>query len=543
MIILRQQIKEQESMEKHGFWGKRKNGESDMFLKKHGENLESDPKAKKRNKWLLRIGIGVAVLGACFTVLDKGTALRLMMNPNVKKIIWMPGWSFGVDQDNEWVESVCYGLGEIIFGDRTYGKDGKKIDRGVTRRCMDTDMTAVFNERKQTVTFYDRDGKEQETIHLDGENISRIGWGIHFESGLIPVYMKNDERKILNFRTNQVYDDNNPYNPYSIEDDISDGYIRVRKNGLYGYLDINGNERIAPKYDRAGLFKNGLAKVQKADGSWVLIDKNDTEIYFEGLTNDLYDYDDRLIRVKDGFVDHEGNYVVRLEEYGEDVSTQLLFHSRILVEGEEMICVLNAKGTEVYHSGKTLDGDYIYDGFEENRNGNVLLKYYMDPDNPDDSNGKYTILSQSGKPIVEYADRAEGGYSMKYVDGNEWIAVFKDDRLVPTGIEGDLDVWEYGETTQDWHPLVLRTQDSTHIFSESGEKFVMEGAHDELEYYEGEGGEIFVAGTYKSPSGLYSSKKGQILPAGCRVEMASPQLLCVENTLLGRGWAYVVVLK
>ena len=301
-------------MEKHGFWGKRKNGESNMFLKKHGENLESDPKAKKRNKWLLRIGIGAAVLGACFTVLDKGTALRLMMNPNVKKIIWMPGWEFGADQDNEWVTSSCYGLGEIIFGDRTYGKDGKKIDGDITRRCMDTDMTAVFNERKQTVTFYNRDGKEQETIHMDGENISWIGWNIYFESGLIQVAMKNNEEKILNFRTNQVYD----YNPYEpIEYQISDGYIRVRKNGLYGYLDINGNERIAPKYDRAGLFKNGLAKVQKADGSRVMIDKNDTEIYFEGLMNELYDYDDQLIRVKDGFVDHEGNYIVRLEEYGE----------------------------------------------------------------------------------------------------------------------------------------------------------------------------------------------------------------------------------
>ncbi len=530
-------------MEKHGFWGKRKNGESNMFLKKHGENLESDPKAKKRNKWLLRIGIGAAVLGACFTVLDKGTALRLMMNPNVKKIIWMPGWEFGADQDNEWVTSSCYGLGEIIFGDRTYGKDGKKIDGDITRRCMDTDMTAVFNERKQTVTFYNRDGKEQETIHMDGENISWIGWNIYFESGLIQVAMKNNEEKILNFRTNQVYD----YNPYEpIEYQISDGYIRVRKNGLYGYLDINGNERIAPKYDRAGLFKNGLAKVQKADGSRVMIDKNDTEIYFEGLMNELYDYDDQLIRVKDGFVDHEGNYIVRLEEYGEDVSSQLLSHSRILVEGEEMICVLNADGTEVYHSGKNLDGGYIYDGFEKNQNGNVLLKYYMDPDNPEDSNGKYTILSQSGEPIVEYANRARGGSSMKYVDGNEWIAVFEDDRLVPTGIEGDLDVQvklANNGTTSDLHPLVLMTQDSTHIISESGEKFVIEGAHDELEYYEGEGGEIFVAGTYRSPSGLYSSKKGQILPAGCRVEMASPQLLCVENTLLGKGWAYVVVLK
>jgi hypothetical protein len=53
---------------------------------------------------------------------------------------------------------------------------------------------------------------------------------------------------------------------------ISDEMILLKKDTMYGYLDINGNEIISHDYEWASPFKNGYAIVE-IDGSYGYINK------------------------------------------------------------------------------------------------------------------------------------------------------------------------------------------------------------------------------------------------------------------------------
>ena len=46
----------------------------------------------------------------------------------------------------------------------------------------------------------------------------------------------------------------------------------VEQNGKYGFIDSTGKTVIAPQFDSAGLFSEGLARVQIGD-KWGFIDK------------------------------------------------------------------------------------------------------------------------------------------------------------------------------------------------------------------------------------------------------------------------------
>jgi hypothetical protein len=52
----------------------------------------------------------------------------------------------------------------------------------------------------------------------------------------------------------------------------SEGLIAVRQDRKLGYMDLEGNVVIAPRYDQGGEFAEGLAAVQ-LDGHWTFIDK------------------------------------------------------------------------------------------------------------------------------------------------------------------------------------------------------------------------------------------------------------------------------
>lgn len=55
----------------------------------------------------------------------------------------------------------------------------------------------------------------------------------------------------------------------------SNGLAGVRdKNGLWGYIDETGEYVIEPKYEYAGVFADGLAPVRYKDGSWAYIREN-----------------------------------------------------------------------------------------------------------------------------------------------------------------------------------------------------------------------------------------------------------------------------
>lgn len=73
----------------------------------------------------------------------------------------------------------------------------------------------------------------------------------------------------------------NVLNSYDeIELGIEDGCFAVKKNGLWGFIDGEGIEIIAPQYDNYCAFYSGLACVLKSD-KWGFIDKqNNTVIPF-----------------------------------------------------------------------------------------------------------------------------------------------------------------------------------------------------------------------------------------------------------------------
>jgi hypothetical protein len=51
-----------------------------------------------------------------------------------------------------------------------------------------------------------------------------------------------------------------------------EGLIAIRKDRKLGYMDLDGNVAIEPRYDQGGEFSEGLAAVQ-LDGHWTFIDK------------------------------------------------------------------------------------------------------------------------------------------------------------------------------------------------------------------------------------------------------------------------------
>ena len=62
-----------------------------------------------------------------------------------------------------------------------------------------------------------------------------------------------------------------------IEEGIEDGYFAVKRNGLYGFINANGDEVIEPQYDMRSFFQDGYALVRK-NKKWGLIDKQNNII-------------------------------------------------------------------------------------------------------------------------------------------------------------------------------------------------------------------------------------------------------------------------
>jgi WG repeat protein len=54
---------------------------------------------------------------------------------------------------------------------------------------------------------------------------------------------------------------------------FSEGLIAVRRDRKLGYMDLEGNVAIEPRYDQGGEFTEGLAAVQ-LEGRWIFIDKS-----------------------------------------------------------------------------------------------------------------------------------------------------------------------------------------------------------------------------------------------------------------------------
>ena len=100
----------------------------------------------------------------------------------------------------------------------------------------------------------------------------------------------------------------------------SDGMIAVRGNGKVGYMDLDGQIAIEPRYDAGGAFAEGLAPVQM-NGRWSFIDKSGATVaqlpegvvfalpLSDGLS--LVTADVGQAAKKLGYVDKEGKWAVK----------------------------------------------------------------------------------------------------------------------------------------------------------------------------------------------------------------------------------------
>ena len=116
------------------------------------------------------------------------------------------------------------------------------------------------------VTFdYEIDGvKKQDIITTMGDVLSSNGGYIVSESlVMVPadngngLVLKNDKGSIL---TKTSYDNIFKENNYR-DDKFENGFLRVRRNGKFGFIDILGNEIIPCKYTKIDPFKNDVARV------------------------------------------------------------------------------------------------------------------------------------------------------------------------------------------------------------------------------------------------------------------------------------------
>jgi hypothetical protein len=83
-------------------------------------------------------------------------------------------------------------------------------------------------------------------------------------------------------------------------------------DGKWGLIDKTGKEIVPPKYDNAGGFKEGLAKV-KLNGKWGFIDKTG-KVIVPPKYDDAWSFSEGLAKVKLngkwGFIDKTGKEIV-----------------------------------------------------------------------------------------------------------------------------------------------------------------------------------------------------------------------------------------
>lgn len=108
-------------------------------------------------------------------------------------------------------------------------------------------------------------------------------------------------------------------------DDFSDNYAAVEQSYQYGFIDLNGNTLIQPKYTAVKLFNEGLAAVS-VDGKYGFINIKDemvikpvydyADYFMEGYarvnidTKSAYRNSPSQLGGKWGFIDKEGNLVI-----------------------------------------------------------------------------------------------------------------------------------------------------------------------------------------------------------------------------------------
>ena len=124
---------------------------------------------------------------------------------------------------------------------------------------------------------------------------------------------------------------------------FSGGLAAVKVNGVWGYIDTNGESAIDPAFEEAGSFTGNLAAV-KRDGVWCVIDKSGSvKREFPGVDS---------VMIGNGYVvAGDSYYTTALEEASFYGYAGIPCDGGYWVEGENGVRVFRTDGSQVYFSG------------------------------------------------------------------------------------------------------------------------------------------------------------------------------------------------
>lgn len=159
-------------------------------------------------------------------------------------------------------------------------------------------------------------------INTNGNMVFTTMYDLHtsvFHNGLV---LANTEEKIYGSNMkNRLYgflgSDGRIVIPMKFDKagEFHDGLAKVLENGKWGFINKNGNRIIPPIYELARDFSDGLAAVKK-NGKWLFVNKRG-DVVISTNYETVEDFSEGLVAVckngKWGFIDKNGNVVVPIK--------------------------------------------------------------------------------------------------------------------------------------------------------------------------------------------------------------------------------------
>lgn len=214
---------------------------------------------------------------------------------------------------------------------------------------MELGVLCIEDEQANLAVCYAEDGSVVfdtenfgERTNLQAGSISSLA---QCEGGLMSIVYVNGQKgfisadgTVLNRASERAsfFEDALPF---------SGGLAAVKTNGVWGYIDTNGEFSIDPAFEEAGSFVGNLAAV-KREGTWCVIDKSGSvKREFSGVDG---------VTIGNGYVEAGGAYyTTALEEATFYGYTGVPCDGGFWVAGENGVRVFRTDGSQVYFSGGT----------------------------------------------------------------------------------------------------------------------------------------------------------------------------------------------
>ncbi len=249
-----------------------------------------------------------------------------------------------IDESGEWILTPKEGTIQLINNNLYL-----QHHAGVTYLKHITEGTVYFTENPIVV-------KDGYLIESRGKDAF---WKINFSG------------QILNIAERQEYEE--------IRTE-SEGFIAVKINGRYGFIDLQDRLRIANRYDDVRDFHEGLGGF-KLLGKWGFLNKQEgIEIQprFDGIGN----FENGLCIVTDkgkaGVIDKKGNWIIRAEYE----QVRHMENGHYLIRKNGKMGLLDA-------NGRIIVGPK-YDELQDLNDGQVIVRNY----------GKYGLINRRGEDLI-----------------------------------------------------------------------------------------------------------------------------------------------